>query len=68
MPCYHPLQAFKTAAGDVVFYENARFDIVANSSRCHVGSASVVGWSVLASGLLGACMKQVCGRRTALSH
>jgi len=27
MPCYHPLQAFKTAAGDVVFYENARFDI-----------------------------------------
>ena len=28
MPCYHPLQAYKTAAGEVVFYESARHDIV----------------------------------------
>lgn len=28
MPCFHPLQAFKTAAGEVVFHESARHDIV----------------------------------------
>lgn len=28
MPCYHPLQAYKTACGDVVFYESARVDVV----------------------------------------
>ena len=30
MPCYHPLSAFKTAAGEVVFYESARHDIIRN--------------------------------------
>lgn len=28
MPCFHPLQAYKTACGDVVFYESARVDVV----------------------------------------
>jgi hypothetical protein len=28
VPCFHPLSAWKTAAGDVVFYESARHDIV----------------------------------------
>ena len=32
MPCYHPLQAYKTAAGEVVFYESARHDIVRSLS------------------------------------
>lgn len=32
MPCYHPLRAFKTAAGDVVFSELRRFDVVAQLS------------------------------------
>jgi len=30
VPCYHPLSAFKTAAGEVVFYESARHDIIRN--------------------------------------
>lgn len=32
MPCYHPLRAFKTAAGDVVFNELRRFDVIAQLS------------------------------------
>jgi hypothetical protein len=28
MPCFHPLQAYKTSAGEVVFHESARHDIV----------------------------------------
>ena len=28
MPCFHPLQAYKTACGDVVFHESARVDVV----------------------------------------
>ena len=28
MPCFHPLQAYKTASGEVVFHESARHDIV----------------------------------------
>lgn len=28
MPCYNPLQAYKTAAGEVVFYERSKYDIV----------------------------------------
>jgi hypothetical protein len=32
VPCYHPLQAYKTAAGEVVFYESARHDIVRSLS------------------------------------
>lgn len=28
MPCYHPLQAYQSASGDVVFYESNRHDIV----------------------------------------
>lgn len=32
MPCYHPLRAFRTASGDVVFQELARHDVVAQLS------------------------------------
>lgn len=32
MPCFHPLRAFKTASGDVVFSELRRFDVVAQLS------------------------------------
>lgn len=32
MPCFHPLRAFKTAAGDVVFSELRRFDVIAQLS------------------------------------
>lgn len=28
MPCFYPLQAYKTACGDVVFHESARVDVV----------------------------------------
>ena len=28
MPCFHPLQAYKTVCGDVVFHESARVDVV----------------------------------------
>lgn len=27
MPCFHPLTAYKTSAGEVVFYERAKYDI-----------------------------------------
>lgn len=30
MPCYHPIDAFYTASGEVVFYESRRHDIVRN--------------------------------------
>lgn len=32
MPCFHPLRAFRTASGDVVFQELARYDVVAQLS------------------------------------
>lgn len=32
MPCYHPLQAYKTSAGDVVFVERRQHDIVQSLS------------------------------------
>ena len=32
MPCFHPLRAFKTSAGEVVFTEHARYDIVTQLS------------------------------------
>lgn len=32
MPCYHPLQAYQCASGEVVFYEKARFNIVKSLS------------------------------------
>lgn len=32
MPCFHPLQAYKTACGDVVFHESARVDVVRSLS------------------------------------
>lgn len=32
MPCYHPLRAYKTASGEVVFLERSKYDIVAQLS------------------------------------
>lgn len=32
MPCYSPLQAYKTSSGEVVFFERRRFDVVSSLS------------------------------------